>query len=419
MSDYQDIIYDPLPFQEEFHNASERNVLLSAGLGAGKTYSLCMKMIELASLNAPYRGGVLCPSLKMFKRDVLPTMQEILWENDIPFSYHRTDYYFEFPTMDNAMIWVFHDDGGTIRGPNLAWGACNEVTLCSKNAFLHFLGRIRIKKAPKPQLVMSGTPEEFNWAYDYFIDEPKPNTKVIYGDMSLNHHLDPAYEQALRESFDERMVQAYVEGKFVNLTGNAACYAFDRRKHVFPVEPSLDDEIWVTMDFNVNPMSAVLWNPMPWNPKIKLKAFDEIKLMGSNTHEFARVLREKVGNNPYITVYPDPAGRAKSTKTENKSDFDILKQHGFDNLKWKRSLSVRDCLNAANNICDKNWMIVDPKCKEFIRDLEQCKIKPGTHEIDKSDPERSHWLDGFKNMADYEFSVRVKRNKKPFTRKYR
>ncbi len=48
---------------------------------------------------------------------------------------------------------------------------------------------------------------------------------------------------------------------------------------------------------------------------------------------------------------------------------------------------------------------VHPRCKNFIADAEQCILKSGGLEIDKSNSARSHWLDGFKQMIDYEFPV--------------
>ena len=168
-----------------------------------------------------------------------------------------------------------------------------------------------------------------------------------------------------------------------------------------------DAPIWVSMDFNVNPMSAVLWNIVPYGRKGLLRAFDEIKIMGSNTYEFSDVLWSKLPNRQVPTIYPDPTGKRTTTNSRaTVSDFTILKEKGFTELRKKTKISVRDCLNALNNLFDKNQILVSSKCKNFIADLEQCIIKPGTNEIDKTDPDRTHWLDGAKYMADYEFPVK-------------
>lgn len=406
----REIFYNPLAYQDQFHESRKPKVYLSAGYGAGKTYSLCMKMFYLMALNRGLAGGLLAPTLKMFKRDVLPTIREICEDNGIPYKYHKTDSYFYFPDTKST-VYVFHgeDDGQSIRGPNLAFMLINEVTLISKATFDAAIARVRVKTAGLLQVAMSGTPEGFNWAYDYFVEAQRNDTDLIFGDMRLNTHINDAYAQTLIDSYDKLLAEQYVQGKFVNLVGNRAVYSFDRHRHTAAdIEKIPYAPVWVSMDFNVNPMSGVLWNRMPLGSGVLLRAFDEISIDGSNTDEFCEVLKTKISPDDDVTIYPDPAGQAGSTKSKGKSDIDILKQHGFTDIKMKsRIISVRDCLNSLNRLFDRNHIVVNTKkCKSFISDLEQCIIKPGSHEIDKRDPRRSHWLDGAKNMADYEFPVR-------------
>lgn len=400
------IDYQAIDFQRDFHNSEAYEVALFGGYGCGKTYSLVMKAIQLAYANRGMPGGIFCPDLKMFRRDVLPTVNEIFGESGLRSKFNQFDSVLRWPDL-NTEVYVFHDQdkGRSIRGPNLAWGVANEVTLCSQQGYDAFFGRVRLKKANHRQIAMSGTPEGFNWVYDRFIAEQKKNAQIFHGDTNKNPHIAPEYVQMLYDSYDPILVDQYVRGLFVNLSGNAAVYAFDRRKFVSDKAQHWDGaQLWVTMDFNVNPMSGVIWCSGYFDSPYHSYAIDEIKIMGSNTYEFADALVAK--GIPYSTpIYPDPAGKAKSTKSKNKSDFDILRQKGFTNLNVKKKISVRDCLNALNNLFAKNSILINPKCKEFIKDLEQCIIKPGTHEIDKSDPLRTHWLDGAKYWADYEYPV--------------
>jgi len=149
-------------------------------------------------------------------------------------------------------------------------------------------------------------------------------------------------------------------------------------------------------------MSAVIWNRMTGASVHVLQAVDELCIHGSNTYELASRIKELVGTN--VVLYPDPAGRSGSSKS-HFSDFDILKQAGFTQIKYKNQVSVRDGLNATNNLLDKNQIKIHPKCKNLIADLEQCIVKQGSYEIDKSNPKRTHWLDGMKNMCEYEFGA--------------
>jgi hypothetical protein len=110
-------------------------------------------------------------------------------------------------------------------------------------------------------------------------------------------------------------------------------------------------------------------------------------------------------------IFPDPAGKARSTKAKDlKSDIKILQDAGFDDIRYKsRIKSTKDCLNAWNNLLDKGRVKIGKQCRQTIADMEQCKLVSGTFEIDKSNIKRTHWLDGIKNMADYEFPIRARR----------
>jgi hypothetical protein len=415
------IEYAPLPYQEQFHNSSKPKVYLSTGFGGGKTYALIMKMFDLMDRNPHYPGGILCPTTKMYKRDVLPTILDICTENEIRHSYNKTEMLWYFPQTDST-VYLFHseDEGRSIRGPNLAWAAINEVTLCHENAFKALLSRIRVKKAKRLQLVCSGTPESFNWAYQYFIENPRQDTELIFGDARVNTYVADDYFQMLIDSYDELMVQQYVKGEFVDLTGKRCVYAFNRQRHTSPNIDKLHGyPVLVSLDFNVTPMAAVLWNRIPFGKKDAqgygmrgpqtgeiLRAFDEICISNSNTYEVCRAIREKTSPSDQIIIYPDPAGSARSTKSINTSDIDILEQAGFEDIRYKSKIRVKDCLNATNAMFAKDAIVLNSdKCRNAIADLEQCKFKEGLFEIDKSDLKRTHWLDGMKCMIDYEFPV--------------
>ncbi len=413
------ILYDmeTMPYQGQFQNSTKPKVYLSGGYGSGKTYSLVMKMFWLMDQNRGLAGGILCPTTKMYKRDVYPTIVEICRENGIRYKYNKSDLVWFFPDA-GATVYVFHgeDDGASIRGPNLAWGLINEVTICTEKTFKAFLARVRQKRARFLQVAMSGTPEEFNWAYEYFIENPREDTELIFGNSRQNVYNHEDYIALLEASYDKLMQEQYIDGKYVNLKGGRAAYAFDRQLHTRPDVKRIPGlPVRVSLDFNVAPMAATLWNIVPkgYDGGPMVRAFDEICLQNSNTYELCDALEEKIGRDSdgeftdEVYVYPDPAGRARSTKSRNTSDFDILKEAGFTDLRYHSTISVRDCLNALNNMFDKDEVVLNSKkCRQTIADYEQCVLKKDVFEIDKKNLKRSHWLDGSKNFIQYEFPVK-------------
>ena len=65
---------------------------------------------------------------------------------------------------------------------------------------------------------------------------------------------------------------------------------------------------------------------------------------------------------------------------------------------------IIDSVNAVNKICE-NDLIIDPRCKGLITDLEQTVNKEGTREIDKSNKDRTHFSDGLRYAIDYEYPI--------------
>jgi len=230
---------------------------------------------------------------------------------------------------------------------------------------------------------------------------------MIFGDMRLNTHVAEDYAKRLSDSYDDILAQQFIEGKFVNTNGNQAAYKFNRTKNVDKVERDLDLPVWVSIDFNVAPMAATLWNRYPDKTDGPiLRAFDEIAIINADTYLLSQTIKEKVGTEN-VVLFPDPAGNARSTKSQ-KTDIQILRDAGFDDIRFRsRIKSVKDCLTALNSFIGKNRLIVGDKCRQTILDLEQCSLKQGSSELDKSNPQRTHWLDGIKNMIEFEFPVTV------------
>lgn len=407
------IEYSPLPHQEAFHRTTKPITVLSTGFGGGKTYSLSMHGFQLQSLNPGIPGGLLCPDFKMYKRDVLPTIRAICRDNSIPYSYNKSDHTWEFPDS-GCLMYVFSgaDDGESIKGPNLGWGLINEINLISRMAFNIFMSRLRIKQTTLVQVAASGTPEGFNWVYEDLVESARSDVNLVFGNARDNTHVHESYFGHLESLYDPLLQQQYIDGKFVNILGRQVVHAFDRRKHVRPHQYDPNAEVRITVDFNVDPMSATLFNWYPATSHADRRktgehyaGFDEIRLSSSDTWTLMRVVKEKLkGRTMGVSVYPDPAGRARSTRTE-KTDHDIIKLSGYQDLRYRTKFSVRDQVNSLNAALSKGMLTLDPKCKNAIADMEQCIWEEGKFEINKRDSSRTHWVDSIKAMIYYDHPI--------------
>ena len=197
---------------------------------------------------------------------------------------------------------------------------------------------------------------------------------------------------------DERAFKTEFLASF-ETTGNRAAYNFDRLIHVKKAEQISSNIFW-SMDFNI--LGSVCLACEYTDGTIHF--FDEIRLPNSNTQMMANEMKKVA---PYIPVYPDATGSARST-TSNRSDHQILRDNGFRVISKKANPSVIDRLNALNRMLkDANGkvrMTIDPKCTNLIKDLEQTQ-RTNDGRIDKRDEKRSHFLDACSYYIAYKHSL--------------
>jgi hypothetical protein len=187
-----------------------------------------------------------------------------------------------------------------------------------------------------------------------------------------------------------------LEGDFLT-TGNKAVWNFDRKVHVKEIIDMPPTLFW-GQDFNVSTMASVL---MGVYTDGTLVAIDEIALTNSNTEEMAREMKRKY---PHVTTtFPDPAGKARSTTSNNRSDHSLLREVGFNVRAKTQAPLQKDRLYSLNRLLMNSEgqikMTVSPKCVNLIRDYELVqRDKHGN--IDKSDISLSHFLDASSYYID-------------------
>ncbi len=406
--------YNKNSHQKEFEDDLVSKFLhLSTGFGGGKSHGLVMKSLRLSAINRHLAGGLVCPSYADFKRDLLPLFEEIFYDNDKKFYYNGQDHYFKFP-WSRGKLWVASGEK-KLRGPNWAYACINELTLLPLVRYKEVIGRVRLKASVCPQIASVGTPEGMaSEYYDVFIEKPWKNLRIIYGDTRDNaENLDETYVQSLEDSYDDVMLDTYLKGLWVNMTGNRFYYSYDPDKH-------LDKEIkqreyatvHVSMDFNVDPMTCVCWN----FDGIKLSAFDEITIPGNkdgaDTNQICIALKKRGYDPEACVVYPDPAGKARSTN--GKPDHKILEEHGFTLRKKAKAPLVRQRQLNVNNVLNKGYVKINPdKCPGLKKDFMSVELDPVTLEKVKKNKKLTHYSDGFDYMCDILFPYS---GKKPETR---
>lgn len=306
------------------------------------------------------------------------------------------------------------DNEDSLRGVGLNYLIMDEFADIDPEAFFEVLRPTLADKEGKAMFI--GTPKGIaNWAYElYQMEQEYPGTwKSFQYTTEQGGNVKPEEIEAARRDLDERQFRQEFQATFETYAGRIY-YSFDRAQNVrepeVTIEKPLDlSVIYIGMDFNIDPMSAVI----AIRQGDSLYVIDEIRMFSSNTAEIVEEIKSRYPKSK-VWVYPDPASRQRKTSAGGLTDILILQNAGFVAKAPNSHTPVRDRINAVNSrLCDSTGirkLFIHPKCKYTLEGLERHTYKEGTTQPDK-DSGYDHMMDALGYMVDYMFPVR--RDTKP------
>lgn len=393
-----------------------RFVALISGIRAGKTYAGAREATRQA-WNAKGKGvyGIIAPTYNMLDRTTWMEFKEaarplIKSENDTK----------KIITLRNGRLVHGHsaDRPDRIRNETFVGFWVDEARECKNFRLLWDILQGRVLSTNGKGFITT-SPNSFDDIHDIFIANRKEGYGIVRFPTYANVYLNKEGIDQLAANYDSKFAQQELMGEFVIFQG-AVYYAFNRsfnagdlafKVAVYdPLKP-----ISLCCDFNVDPMAWIITQIHTRKDGLKeIRVIDEISLKNSNTSEACQVFKDKYPNHRAgVTLYGDATGKNRST-TSNITNWKIIEHelsgYGLTKRVPLANPAERDRINALNGvICNsKNdrRLLINPKCKNIIRDLEQVSFKEGTTQIDKTkDFTLTHYSDALGYMAEREFSL--------------
>ena len=385
------------PQQQEFFDNQNEIVGLSAGYGAGKTRSLCAMALKLMAQNVGFIGAILEPTGPLL-RDIWQTdFDQFLEHYEIPYSFRASplpEYVVHLKEGDCKLLCRSFENWSRIIGLNLAFCLADEIdvvspSICDK-AFPKILGRLRAGNVR--QFCAASTPEGFRWLYNTFAtDEAKQRTdrQLIKMRTQYNPHLPSDFIERMQANYDPSMLQAYLNGEFINLTTGQVYSRFTREQNVTNIKPDIGLEpLRIGIDFNIQNTNAVIGIVQDQ----KLLIFDEISA-AYDTDSLAQTIKSRYPMNK-IYVYPDASGGNRSTNA-SQTDIEILSGYGFSNQSPRSNPPVRDRVASVQALlCNgkgESRLQIHACCRKLIESMELQSYN------DKGEPDKES---GYDHMAD-------------------
>ena len=403
-----------LPHQREFITSESNITVMVAGYGAGKTYAVIRNALlnvfkETNEKTGRSKGLIVYPTYAQARELFVEPFLALLEQLDLPYQEAKAQNLIYITHIGTIKIHTMQR-AERIVGAEYTWAIVDEIDIekfhIADMVHKKIVGRMRGKENAKISYV--GTPEGYRFLYHLAVTLPnndpefKKIVKLIRAKSTDNPNLEKSYIDSMKNIYDPVMLDQYLNGEFVNLKGNQAVYQFNREIHVKAyAEKTLPKVLYVSMDFNLNPMSAEVWDvemEITQEQEVikKAKNIKEITLYNSNTENMCQTLKELFPDHGFI-VFPDRSGASGST-TSNTTDIDIIKSYGMEVIYSVPIIPIRDSLIILNGAFSHNKIDIHPNSKELIADLEQV-VTDNDGIIDKSNEKRTHWMDGLRYMV--------------------
>lgn len=274
------------------------------------------------------------------------------------------------------------------------------------------------------RIAVTTTPAGFNWLWATWISRDRYVDSAWVGATSYdNPWLDRSYADNLRAKYPARLADQEIFGKFVNIAVGQAHAEFSRKHSIRDdlCKYNPDRDLIHAWDFNVAPLCSNIIQTDGRNVYV----IDEIRVERSARtldacDEFTRRY-PKHGPTPAnrgaaVVVYGDASGGHRPGTAAETTDFELIRQ--AYQAKYGPAVRMRpnyhnpeqvDRVNAVNGLlCShdgKRRLFVHSKCEHLIVDFEQVGFKPGTRQLDKSDPDRTHHADAVGYYVNAEFPI--------------
>ena len=356
-----------------------------AGFGSGKTWAGCAGQAKHFYEHPRINAGYFAPTYPQIRDIFYPTMEEVAHDWGMTAKVHQANHEVSLHQAGRYMGTILcrsMEDPGSIVGFKIGHAQVDEIDVMQKekalNAWRKILARMRYKvDGLKNGVDVTTTPEGFRFVYDQFVKAGRetPSLAALYGLVQASTYdnevyLPDDYIPSLLQSYPAQLIDAYINGQFVNLQTGTVYAAYHREKNrchdtIQPGEP-----LFVGMDFNVGKMAAVVHVKRDGKPRAVAEVVN-----GYDTPAMIATLKGRFPGHQ-IRVYPDASGGSRKTVNASETDLALLRGAGFVVVAPPTNPPVKDRINAMNGMfCNANgerhYLVNDAMCPTYADCLEQ------------------------------------------------
>jgi len=372
--------------QRDFVLSTAKYPAFVGGFGAGKSESLVNRLLLQALQNPQGQVGYFAPTFDLIRLIAWPRFLAKCDEWGLRATLNKTE---NILTLKRGGRIVFRtlDTPERIVGFEICHAGIDELdTLKEEHALAAWRAvnaRVRMKtRDGSPNTVSVGTtPEGFKLVYKLWEQNPKAGFQLYRAPTSSNPFLPADYVAQLMTQYPPHLLQAYLEGLFVNLASGSVYPAFSRVLNYTDATVTTvqnhhgmllgqPEALHIGMDFNKGNGAAAIAVIRDGLPLI---VGEECKTR--DTPEMIERLQTRFPGH-HITVYPDASGRHGNSTNASESDLSLLRAAGFTVCTRNANPRVVDRVTSLNAMIlnaegQRRLLVNTAACPEITLCLEQ------------------------------------------------
>lgn len=345
------------------------------GFGSGKTWAGCVDNCRFVIEHPKTVTGYFGPTHPLIKDIYYPTIEEAAFYFGMKCKVKLADkevHFYRGRSYYGATLCRSMDNPNNLIGFKISRAHIDEIdtmpTDKAGNAWRKIMARLRLKVDGEINGArVTTTPEGFRFVHGKFAVDPKPGYRMVQASTYENaEYLPEGYINSLLNDYPSQLIEAYLNGEFVNLTSGTVYNAYNRQANSSREEIRPGEPLFIGQDFNVADMSSSIAVKRPSGLHIVAQ------LVGVyDTPALIETLQDKYAGHK-ITIYPDATGGSRKTVNASTSDLSMLRREGFRVVADASNPAVRDRIVSVNSAFQHGKLWVNEQAApEVARCLEQ------------------------------------------------
>lgn len=367
------------------------------GFGSGKTAAAMARALLLKYVCRDQSVAYYLPTYPLIQDIAFERFPETCERKGLKFKLNRNDAFLEIEGM-GKIIFRNMEQPERIVGYEVAHSLVDEIDIMATDkaraAWNKIIARNRQKCGMPNTVGVATTPEGFKFVYERWQKEPAPGYVLYRAKTEENAaHLPDGYIANLRASYSPSLLQAYLDGEFVNLTAGSIYAEFSRELNASTETIQTSEPLHIGQDFNVGNMCSVVFVLRDGLPH----AVDELTGIMDTPALIATIKSRYEGHA--IHIYPDASANSRKSNNASESDIALLRAARFNVFVASSNPAVKDRVLSMNQMIHSEGVrrlkVNGDKCPAFVEGLEkQAYDKNG-------EPDKSGGLDHLNDAAGY------------------